>query len=115
MDGFRRLQDRYHREDSLTWSRRRAPSASLTLEPMPWISAGTVFSKTSTGAGAAKVIRSTARGGPAHRRRSSHREAAGPARGAVAVGAPVEVEATWSIYQRMIAAYRHADRRRKAY
>ncbi len=31
---------------------------------------------------------------------------------AVAVMDPIEVEATWGIYQRMISAYRNPDRRR---
>ena len=49
---------------------------------------------------------------PAHRRRPAHRQAAAPADGLFAADAHVEVEATWGIYQRMIAAYRDPDRTR---
>jgi transposase len=44
-----------------------------------------------------------------HRRRLAHREAELAPGRAVAADEHVEVEATWSIYQRMVAAYRHPD------
>lgn len=69
------------------------------------ISAGAVFSKTSTGTGAAKTT-------PLHivadlltDKQQDRLEAL------FAADAHVEVEVTWSIYQRIIAAYRHTDRR----
>lgn len=115
MDGFRRLQDRYHREDSLMWSRRQAPSHHSRWSRCP----GSVPALCS-----ARPPRA-----PGPQRSSALPHAADPRTGADLLTEkqqdrlevrlpsvpPVEVEATWSIYQRMIAAYRHADRRRKAY
>src|SRR5215212_5332009 len=46
---------------------------------------------------------------PAHRCRTAHRQAEGPPGRPVAVDEHVDVEATWGIYQRMIAAYREPD------
>jgi len=47
---------------------------------------------------------------PAHRHRPAHRQAEGPARSPFATDEHVHVEATWGIYQRMVAAYREPDR-----
>ncbi len=48
---------------------------------------------------------------PAHRRRPAHRQAVATACAHLfATDDHVEVEATWGIYQRMIAAYREPDR-----
>ena len=47
---------------------------------------------------------------PAHRRRPAHRQAAGATEGTLAAEEHVAVEATWGIYQRMVAAYREPDR-----
>ena len=48
---------------------------------------------------------------PAHRRRPAHRRQQRRLTALFADDAHVEVEATWGIYQRMIAAYRNPDRR----
>ena len=51
---------------------------------------------------------------PAHRRRPAHRQAdATDSHALFAADEHVEVEATWGIYQRMIAAYREPDRSRR--
>ena len=47
---------------------------------------------------------------PAHRRRPAHRQADDRLHALFAADEHVEVEATWGIYQRMIAAYREPDR-----
>ena len=66
-----------------------------------------MFSKTSTGAGAAKMIRSTARGGPCAPAQISSPTSD---RTGSRLDAYVEVEVTRLIYQWM-TAYRHADHR----
>ena len=77
-----------------------------------WMNAGAVSSWPPVGTGAARPTRSMRAGDLAHWRRSAHRQATGPAAGAVfAVDAHAEVEATWTMYQRTVAAYRHPDRK----
>ncbi len=46
----------------------------------------------------------------AHRRRPAHRQATRAARRGVRRRRHVEVEATWGVYQRIVAAYREPDR-----
>ena len=70
-----------------------------------------VQQQTSTATAAAPATRSTGPPDPAHRRRPAHRQA--DSSGSPPLFADdehVEVEATWGVYQRMIAAYRDPDR-----
>jgi len=76
-----------------------------------WISAGVGSSRPSTGTVVARTIRSTVRGGPCTPAPTSSPTSRPVGSGDLfADDEHVEVEATWGIYQRMIAAYREPDR-----
>lgn len=72
---------------------------------------GAAFNSIPVATAAARPIPSTPRGGPCRPGKTYSPTSRDRLTTLFAVDAHVEVEATWGIYQRMIAAYRHPDRR----
>ena len=87
------------------------PSTSSAWPATPWTSAGAASSWPSTDTVATRTTRSTAARRTLHTGADLLTEKQKDRLDALfAADAHVEVEATWGIYQRMIAAYRHPDR-----
>ena len=74
--------------------------------------AGAASSRTYTVTAAAPLTRCTGHGAPCTPALTCSRPNRPGACALVAVQDPVEVQATWGIYQRMISAYREPDRQR---